>query len=158
MLLFGDANGQAVEVVARRLKANLGTAIDRVRLAPRQLYEPYLDTIRGAAVMLDTPHFGGGNTTLEALAMQIPVICGRGEFLRGRFAATRLESLGLDECIANDSADYVQAAVALANSPGRRRAVAERLRERFHATLAPSIAVASFNAALRDLLEPPPGA
>ncbi|OGA96250.1 MAG: hypothetical protein A3G27_10510 [Betaproteobacteria bacterium RIFCSPLOWO2_12_FULL_66_14] len=155
IVLFGDSSQGACGVVAGRLRARLGTAFERVRMIPRQLYGDYLETIRGAAVMLDTPHFGGGNTTLEALAMRVPVVTRRGEFLRGRFAATRLASLGLDDCIAADAAAYVETAVAIANSPQRRQGVVDVLRERFDQRLAPATAVRCFNAALQGLLPDP---
>ena len=151
VLLFGDSNDNALGVVVRRLGNRLGTEMTRVRIVTRLSYDAYLETICSAAVMLDTPHFGGGNTTLEALASNVPVVCQRGEFLRGRFAATRLESLGLEECIAVDGADYVHKAVALAASPERQRRVRSQLREHCAAVLAPSIAAASFNATLRNL-------
>ena len=151
VLLFGDCNDVALGVVLGRMTARLGTDMARVRILARQTYEAYLDTICSAAVMLDTPHFGGGNTTLEALAANIPVVCQRGAFLRSRFAATRLTSLGLEECIATDSPDYVQKAVALAASPERQRRVRSQLRERCAAVLAPSVAAASFNSTLRNL-------
>jgi predicted O-linked N-acetylglucosamine transferase (SPINDLY family) len=152
VVLYGDSGGHANELVLERLRNRLGTHADRMRLIPRQLYEGYLDTVRGAAVMLDTPHFGGGNTTLEALTLHVPVVTRRGEFLRGRFAATRLASLGLEECIASDDSDYVDIAISLASSPQRRARVVQALRERTAGVLDPALPAASFNAALERML------
>jgi predicted O-linked N-acetylglucosamine transferase (SPINDLY family) len=152
IVLYGDAIGSAGVVVAQRLKSRLGSLTDRLRMIPRQLYEDYLDTVRSAAVVLDTPHFGGGHTTLEALSMHVPVITRRGEFLRGRFAATRLSSLGLEECVAQDAAAYVDTAVEIANSPRRRARVVDVLHHRSATLLAPARPAASFNAALVRLL------
>lgn len=132
--LFGDSDRAASDIVAARLQGSLGARVGQVRLLERTHYRRYLDTVAGSAVMLDTPHFGGGNTTLEALRMHVPVVTLAGTHLRGRFAATRLRRLGLDQCVAGDAQSYAETAVALARSRDLRRNVTERL-----AALAPAL-------------------
>lgn len=152
LVLFRVGDERAIDIVTRRMKASLGPLADRIHMIARQPYKDYLRTIGGAAVMLDTPHFGGGNTTLEALSKHVPVVTQAGEFLRTRFAATRLTNLGLDECVAPGVEAYVETAVTLAGSPQKRARVIEALRERAGPGLSPERPAAQFNAALQELL------
>ncbi len=156
VLLYADGAERVTRVVARRMAARLGSAMDRVRIVPRQGYEEYLATLGTAAVVLDTPHFSGGNTTLEALSLNLPVVTLPGTFLRGRFAFARLAALGLSECIATDGGDYVNKAVAVARTPLLRASIVERLVARTGAATSPSRPIPAFAAALDRLLATPP--
>ncbi len=78
-------------------------------------------------VMLDTLHWSGGNTSLDALACSLPVVTLPGEFMRGRQSYGMLKRLGLDELIAKDQADYVDIAVRLGTDRAWRTQVAERI-------------------------------
>ena len=78
-------------------------------------------------VMLDTLHWSGGNTSLDALASGLPVVTLPGDLMRGRQSRAMLEMMGVDELVASDRADYVEKAVALGRDRDRRRALAERI-------------------------------
>ncbi|MBL8378172.1 MAG: tetratricopeptide repeat protein [Burkholderiales bacterium] len=151
VLLFGDSVPRINRLVGERLAGTLGSAMERVRLLPRMDYARYLDTVHDAAVILDTPHFGGGNTTMEALALGVPVLTLPGRFLRSRYAYARLRTLEIDECIAADQVDYVDRAVAIANSARLRDDIVARLRERVPARLDAARPVAAFARALAEL-------
>ena len=71
-------------------------------------------------VMLDSIGWSGGNTTLEALAQDLPVITFEGELMRGRVSAGMLRMMGMPETIAGRVDDYV--ALADPHWPGRRLA------------------------------------
>lgn len=151
VLLFGDSAKRINRLVGERLARTLGSAMERVRLLPRMDYERYLDTVHDAAVILDTPHFGGGNTTMEALALGVPVLTLPGRFLRSRYAYARLRTLELEDCIATDRVDYVERAVAIANSTRLREDIVGRLRERVPARLDAARPVAAFAGTLTEL-------
>jgi CRISPR-associated protein Csy1 len=71
--------------------------------------------------MLDTVHWSGGNTSLDALAMGLPVVTLPGGLMRGRQSLGMLRMLGVDdELVARDARDYVARAVAIAGDPQRR--------------------------------------
>jgi CRISPR-associated protein Csy1 len=74
-------------------------------------------------VMLDTLHWSGGNTSLDALASGLPMITLPGAFMRGRQSAGMLRDLGLEELIAENVEDYVEKAVALGRDPDRRKSL-----------------------------------
>jgi predicted O-linked N-acetylglucosamine transferase (SPINDLY family) len=81
-------------------------------------------------VLLDPYPFGGGNTTLEALAVGTPLVTLPGEFLCGRISAGLLKQLDLDECIVQDSTNYIQKSVELACDPTKRQAITELIADR----------------------------
>lgn len=85
----------------------------------------YLGVNLEADVFLDTLEWSGGNTTLEALACDLPVVTVPGRFMRGRHTYAMLKALELHECIASNEAEYVEIAARLGNDPVLR----QRLRE-----------------------------
>jgi predicted O-linked N-acetylglucosamine transferase (SPINDLY family) len=80
--------------------------------------------------MLDTLHWSGGNTSLDALAAALPVVTLPGAFMRGRQSLGMLRLLGVDDLVARDSDDYVRIAVRLGRDAAWRSAVAARIEQR----------------------------
>jgi predicted O-linked N-acetylglucosamine transferase (SPINDLY family) len=78
-------------------------------------------------VMLDTLHWSGGNTTLDALACNLPVVTLPGEFMRGRQSYGMLKLMGLHELIAKDRDDYVAIAHRLGTDGAWRQQVAQQI-------------------------------
>ena len=69
-------------------------------------------------VMLDSIGWSGGNTTLEALAQDLPVITFEGALMRGRVSAGMLRMMGMPEAIAGTVDDYVALAVRIGQDRG----------------------------------------
>ena len=80
-------------------------------------------------VYLDTFTWSGGNTTLEAIACNLPVVTCPGEFMRGRHSDSFLKMLGVTETIAQNEVEYIEIAVKLGLDPAWRRSIAERMNE-----------------------------
>jgi predicted O-linked N-acetylglucosamine transferase (SPINDLY family) len=93
------------------------------------VFLPYMDVARFASasgqcdVMLDSIGWSGGNTTLEALAQDLPVVTFEGGLMRGRVSAGILRMMGMPETIAETIDDYVALAVRMAKDPDWRRDV-----------------------------------
>ena len=85
----------------------------QIKILPRMAHENYLRVNMLCDVMLDTLHWSGGNTTLDALACGLPVVTMPGEFMRGRQSYGMLRCMGLNELIAHDRKDYVEIATRL---------------------------------------------
>jgi predicted O-linked N-acetylglucosamine transferase (SPINDLY family) len=79
--------------------------------------------------MLDTLHWSGGNTTLDALACGLPVVTLPGSMMRGRQSAAMLRRVGVPDLVARDVEDYVACAARLGRSPEERRALSARIVE-----------------------------
>ena len=80
-----------------------------------------------ADVMLDTLHWSGGGTSLDAFAMDVPVITLPGAFMRGRQTMAMLRLMGLEQLIAGDIADYVAKAIDTASNREMNEATREMI-------------------------------
>nr|WP_199330422.1 tetratricopeptide repeat protein [Microcoleus sp. FACHB-68] len=81
-------------------------------------------------VFLDTFTWSGGNTSLEAIACNLPIVTCPGEFMRGRHADSFLKMLGVTDTIAQTEAEYIEIAVRLGLDPDWRQEIAEKIRIR----------------------------
>lgn len=100
------------------------------RFLPHLSQADYFALNQRADVFLDTPGWSGGNTTLEALAVELPVVTLPGGVMRSRHAYAMLKALGLEECIAENDEQYVGVAVQLGRSGELRREIRQLIRER----------------------------
>jgi predicted O-linked N-acetylglucosamine transferase (SPINDLY family) len=64
-------------------------------------------------VLLDPLHFGGGNTSYEALAVGAPIVTLPSAYLRGRITAALYRQMAMGDCVVGDAAEYVERAVRL---------------------------------------------
>ena len=142
-VLARDANGIAVMFPARQERftktftERLGKCLarhgvdvrERVRWLKFAPHGAYLRVNQLCDVMLDTLHWSGGNTSLDALASGLAVVTLPGSLMRGRQSAAMLGALGLDELIATDAGSYVDIAVRLGSDAGLRRDIARRIAE-----------------------------
>ena len=150
-ILNDDADGELVLLqgrlpewtyrLQRRFRRTLPDSGRRVHFLPALPREDFLSLLANTDVLLDPIHFGGGNSSLEALGMGVPLVCLEGDFLRSRISSAIYKQIGLADLIAANAADYIQRAVRLACEPNYREHVCERIRsgaERFfnHSTAA----------------------
>ena len=71
--------------------------------------------------------FNGGNTSLKAFALGVPIITLPSPYLRGRITQALYRQMDVLDCVANTSAEYVDLAVRLGNDPDYRAAVSSRI-------------------------------
>jgi len=142
-VIEADRRGQLVVFAAhydaintafhRRLSKAFGSrglSVDeRVIFLPYMTHGEYLRVNASCDVMLDTLHWSGGNTSLDAIASGLPIVTQPGKFMRGRQSAAMLRMAGVDELVVEDSDAYVALATALGNDPARRSDISRRLKE-----------------------------
>jgi len=87
--------------------------LDRIIWLPRQPIARFRDVLSLSDVVLDTPHFSGGTSTLEALAGGAPVVTLESSFMRGRVTSGCYLRMGLSDLIAHSSEEYVRLALRL---------------------------------------------
>lgn len=127
LVLFDNERRGMTERLAARFAAG-GIAPARRVFLPMTSRDRYLAINRACDVMVDTLHWSGGNTTLDALAVGLPVVTHRGDAMRGRQSAAMLELLGASEAqVAATPAALAARAVALAHDRGARREIAARV-------------------------------
>ncbi|HET7730306.1 MAG TPA: tetratricopeptide repeat protein [Usitatibacter sp.] len=134
-VMFASTHDVLTQAFATRLARSLrkrGMDINErvLFIAPNIPHRSYLGLNGVCDVMLDTLHWSGGNTSLDALATGLPVVTLPGGLMRGRQSQAMLRMLGLDELIASGTEDYVAKAVALGGDAERRRSVSERIAAR----------------------------
>src|SRR5215467_3961503 len=74
-------------------------------------------------VFLDSIGWSGGNTTLDALVYDLPIVTLRGSLMRGRHSAAMLDMMGMTATVCESIEEYVELAVGLARDPARRAEV-----------------------------------
>ncbi len=88
----------------------------RIIVIPRQTPEDFLALQALCDVILDTPHFSGGNTSFDAFHMDKSIITLDSEFMRGRVTSGMYKAMGLFDTVATDLKDYAGKAIKLGRS------------------------------------------
>lgn len=113
-----------------RWSQSMPDVIDRVIFLPAQPHQEYLRLLKMSDVVLDPLHFGGGNSSYEAIAVGTPIVTLPSQFLRGRITAALYARMGLTDCVVGTTADYVTLAVRIANDGNFRRRLVEQIQSR----------------------------
>lgn len=131
-VFIGFAKSQAVTDIfrARLFDAFAKAGLDPVRhvvILPPMSQQDYLDAVRLADVVLDTPGWSGGKSTLDCLAGDPAIVTMPGRFMRGRHTAAILQRIGCQETVAESLDNYVSIAVRLARDPAWRGTVRQAI-------------------------------
>jgi predicted O-linked N-acetylglucosamine transferase (SPINDLY family) len=134
-ILRADPRGQLVlirgqsrtmdDALLERFRQSMPDVVDRVRLVPRQDRAGYLSLNAAFDVMLDTIHFGGGNTSYEAFALGVPIVTLPSPFLRGRITYAQYRMMGIENPIVSTPEEYVAKAVQFGTDPDYRQSAKE---------------------------------
>lgn len=130
LVLFEGRHPKVTAAFVQRLRIALdahGVAPERIAMLPAMSHDDYLRVNLLCDAMLDTLHWSGGNTTLDALACGLPVVTLPGAFMRGRQSTAMLRLAGVHELIASDEADYVAIASRLVRDRAWRDELAARI-------------------------------
>jgi CRISPR-associated protein Csy1 len=131
-VMFASHHDPLTQAFATRLAASLEKRRIDIHervffLAPFIPHSRYLRLNALCDVMLDTLHWSGGNTSLDALASGLPVVTLPGGLMRGRQSQAMLRALGAGELVARDVDGYVETAVTLGRDASRRRALSQAI-------------------------------
>ncbi|MBC8022857.1 MAG: tetratricopeptide repeat protein, partial [Burkholderiales bacterium] len=130
-VMFESNNAGSTRTFRARLDAALaaaGVAEDRViLLKPNLQHAAYMRLNAVCDVMIDTLHWSGGNTSIDAIAAALPVVTLPGGLMRGRQSAAMLRAMGLDELVAGDEHAFVAKAVQLGRDRSLRSDISQRM-------------------------------
>ena len=115
-----------------RAFAEQGCVVDRhLAWQPLGTRERFLQTNRACDLMLDSLHWSGGNTALDALCSGLPLVTCPGRFMRGRQSYAMLQRLGLAEVLVTATpAAQAERVVQLLRSAGERRSLSRSIESR----------------------------
>jgi predicted O-linked N-acetylglucosamine transferase (SPINDLY family) len=102
-------------------------ADERVQFLPMRSRSEYMRVNQACDVMLDSLHWSGGNTTLDALHARLPVVTCPGRFMRGRQSSAMLRRVDCAELIAESPQQLAALAVEVAHDRSRREKVSSRI-------------------------------
>lgn len=105
---------------------------ERAKVIPRTSYRGYMELLSVLDVNLDCIGWSGGYTTMDSLAMNLPVVTTAGEFMRGRLCQAMLRVIGLDELIGKNVDDYIDIAVRLGTDRDYRASIVDRIKTSKH--------------------------
>jgi len=120
------------KIFAQRFSARFADVAERLFFARRLSRREYLAMLMESDAVLDPFHWGGGNTTIEALAAGIPVPTLPAPYLRGRLTLGFYRKMGIPELIAGNVQEFVELNYRVANDPEFRSAMKTRIQERLH--------------------------
>ena len=143
MLFAGECADWGVQLM-RRFRRSLPGLADRIQFLPRQPYQRFLQLLGVADVVLDTPHFNGMNTSIDAFSVGTPVVTLPTGLQRGRFTQAMYRTMGIDWGVARDTDEYAALAVEAATDGERRRGLRQLILERNHLLFEDVRAVAEF--------------
>lgn len=116
VVLFRGSHDTWTEQLLARLQTTMANVIHRVQFLPRQSFQDYLNVLLLADVLLDTPHFSGGNTTFDAFGLNLPVVTLAGDLMRGRQTLACYRKMGVIGCVAGNGRQYADIALRLAHN------------------------------------------
>jgi hypothetical protein len=132
LVLVGGKVAQWTDLLLQRFTRTMPEHVGRITVIPPQRQEDFINLIAVSDVMLDTIHFCGNNTNMEAFAAGTPVVTWPGEFHRGRHTLGFYKAMGIPDCVAKGPGEYVDIAVRLGTDKAWRDDIKARILARNH--------------------------
>jgi protein O-GlcNAc transferase len=143
VLFAGDCAEWGVQLM-RRFRRTMPGVADRVQFLPRQPYQRFLELLSAADVVIDTPHFNGMNTSIDAFSVGTPVVTLPTNLQRGRFTQAMYRTMEIDWGVASDADEYARLAVEAAADAERQHGLRQLILERNHLLFEDKRAVEEF--------------
>ena len=96
---------------------------------PRCSQEEFFGLIEESDIILDSFNWSGGNTSLEAISLNKPIVTCPSGFMRGRHTYGILKILDIEETIASSKKKYVEIAVKLADDINFRNSIVNKIKK-----------------------------
>jgi len=120
-LVFFDRGSRLTSRFAARLSQALGrhgVSASALHFEPVHPYPDFVAGLAHATLVLDTPGFSGGGTSLDALGAGAAVLALEGTTARARQTSAMLRLVDCGDLVAGDPGAYVERALALASGNG----------------------------------------
>jgi protein O-GlcNAc transferase len=127
LVLISNVVGRWAGQLQQRFARTMPDVANQITFLDSMPHERFLTLLAAADAVLDTLHFNGMNSSLEAFAAGAPVVTLPGDFQRGRHTAAMYRAMGMQDCIAASPEDYVGMAVRLGTDSHYRHALSARI-------------------------------
>jgi len=114
----------------QRFNRTIPDVAERISFIQARPAPEFLQLLSAVEVVLDTPHFNGMNSSLEAFAVGAPVVTLPTALQRGRHTQAMYRAMDIYDCVARNAQEYVDIATKLATDADFRRSVRSRILER----------------------------
>lgn len=141
LLIFAGEQKNWLEQLYARWEKGVPNARQRIVQIPRKRHSDFLNLLAISDVMLDIPTFNGGNTSLDALSVGLPVVSLEGPLMKNRLTSGMLRRIDVTDTIVHDSEAYVSKVLDIAASPDLRQGLKQQILSR-HAPLYNNLAAA----------------
>ena len=129
LVIIEGRQPQWTRLLRERFERSMGDVVSRIRFLPPQPNADFLHLNAAADVLLDTIHFGGGNTSYEGLALGIPIVTLPGAYLRSRITHALYRKMDVMDCVVDSPDGYVDLAVRLGTEPEFRASIGRKIRD-----------------------------
>lgn len=129
LIFVGIESDFPAGLLRQRFKQTMPDLLERIHILPRLREPEFWGLLALADVVLDTPHYGGVNTTYQALAAATPIITRPGAFQRGRYTFGAYQKMGFLDCVAHSAEEYVNKALQLGTDKAYRQQVSQQIRQ-----------------------------
>ena len=96
MLIRNDTD-HWVYSLRERWKDTQPILLKRVILMPLRPHREFLELLRIIDILLDSSHFGSGNTMYEAMLVSTPIVTWPGAFMRARIVAAAYHQMAIPD-------------------------------------------------------------
>ena len=109
-----------------------GVAFERIKLLPACAYSEFMQQLADADLVLDSPWFSGGASSIDTLSAGTPILAWESRFARGRQTGAMLQILGLSELVASNKDDFVAKALAIMRDPDQQLRLRQQIKGNSH--------------------------
>ena len=106
-----------------------GVAFERIKLIPACAFNEFMQHLADADLVLDSPWFSGGATSVDTLSVGTPILTWESRFARGRQTSAMLQMLGLGELVASNKNEFVAKALAIMGDQNRQMRLRSQITE-----------------------------
>ena len=96
---------------------------------PKCSQEEFFGLIEESDIILDSFNWSGGNTSLEAISLNKPIVTCPSAFMRGRHTYGILKILDIEETIASSKKKYIEIAAKLAGDINFRNSIVNKIKK-----------------------------
>jgi protein O-GlcNAc transferase len=132
LVLIRASLAQWNDALLARFRRHMPEVVERILFLPALPGEKFMQMLALSDVMLDPLHFNGMNSSLEALAVGLPVVTLPTRLQRGRHTRAMYLKMGISDCLAGSEQEYVDIAVRLGTQPELRHQLQQRILSRNH--------------------------